>query len=173
MEAAVLFDHMHRPQLFVFVSKGIVTFVPIDPNGYPERWSAGRYRVKKYLFGVVPMGWQEIGIETLPDQDQMHRLRDDGRGWLIPTWDHMIEIEPAAGGTRYVDRVRIDAGVLTPVRGGVRAPLLSSQTAASGQACCTRFRLCGMLTKGACDAPEQAVGTAGPFDGIFGRYCDL
>ena len=33
----------------------------------------------------------------------------------MPTWDHTIEVEPVDNWTRYVDRVVIDAGVVTPL----------------------------------------------------------
>lgn len=114
-ETAVVWDHVLQPRMLQFVSKGRVTFRPIDPDRFPERWSDGRYRVQKYLMGFLPIGWQDIGVELLPDQGEMHRMRDNGRGWLIPVWDHMIIVEPVDGGTRYVDRAKIDAGILTPV----------------------------------------------------------
>jgi hypothetical protein len=114
-ETAVVWDHVLQPRLMCFVAKGMLAFQPIEPKEFPERWSAGRFRVRKRLFGLLPIGWQEISIEFLPDQGQMHRMRENGRGWLIPTWDHTIEVSPIEGGTRYVDRVKIEAGVLTPI----------------------------------------------------------
>lgn len=114
-DTAIVWDHVLQPRLLHFVSKGMLTFQPVDPDVFPERWSIGQYRVRKYLWGVLPIGWQVIGIEFLPDQGRMHRMRDNGRGWLIQIWDHTMEVEPAGGGTRYVDRVKIDAGVLTPL----------------------------------------------------------
>lgn len=114
-ETAMVWDHILQSRLLRFVAKGMPTFQPIDPDIIPERWSVGHYRVQKYLFGIIPIGWQDIGFELLPDQGQVHRIRDNGRGWLIPTWDHTIEVEPVDGGTRYVDHVKIEAGVLTPL----------------------------------------------------------
>ncbi len=114
-DTALVFDHIHRTRLWFFVSEGFMTFVPINPDKFPERWASGRYRVRKYLFGVLPIGWQDICIELLPNQGQTHRLRDNGCGWLVPTWDHTIEVEPVEGGTRYVDRVKLEAGILTPL----------------------------------------------------------
>lgn len=114
-ETAIVWDHILQPRLLSFVAKGMLTFKPIDPEIFPERWSVGQYRVQKYLVGLLPIGWQDIGIEFLPDQGRIQRIRDNGRGWLIGTWDHIIEVEPADGGTRYVDRVKIEAGLLTPL----------------------------------------------------------
>lgn len=114
-ETAVVWDHVLQPRLMCFVAKGMLTFQPIEPKEFPERWSAGRFRVRKRLYGLLPIGWQEISIEFLPDQGRMQRMRENGRGWLIPTWDHTIVVEPVEGGTRYVDLVKIEAGVLTPL----------------------------------------------------------
>lgn len=113
-DTAIVWEHIHQTRVWIFVSKGFLTFVPIDPGSFPMRWSCGRYRVQKYLFGMLPIGWQEIGIEFPPDQGLKHRMRDNGRGWMIPVWEHLIEIEPVDGGTRYVDTVHIEAGLLTP-----------------------------------------------------------
>ena len=113
VDTSVVWDHVLQPRLLNFVARGMLTFHPVDPVLFPERWSVGEYRVRKYLWGWLPLGWQVIDIEFLPDQGQTRRLRDNGRGWLIPTWDHMIEVAPADGGTRYVDRVKIEAGLLT------------------------------------------------------------
>lgn len=114
-ETAIVWDHILQPRLLNFVAKGMLTFKPVDPAIFPERWSVGQYKVQKYLVGLLPIGWQDIGIEFLPDQGETISMRDNGRGWLIPMWDHTIEIQPVTGGTRYVDRVKIEAGVLTPV----------------------------------------------------------
>ncbi len=112
---AVVWDHVLQPRLLCFVARGMLTFQPIEPCEFPERWSAGRFWVRKLLFGLLPIGWQDISIEFLPDQGRKHRMRENGRGWLIPTWDHTIEVEPVEGGTRYVDLVKVEAGVLTPI----------------------------------------------------------
>lgn len=115
VDTALVWDQIHRTRLWVYVSEGLISFVPINPDRFPERWTSDRYRVRKYLFGVLPIGWQDISIELLPDQGPTHRLRDNGCGWLIPRWDHTIEVEPVDGGTHYVDRVKLEAGILTPL----------------------------------------------------------
>lgn len=114
-DTEIVWDHILQPRLLCFVARGMLAFHPIDPATFPERWSDGQYRVRKSLWGVLPLGWQVIGIETLQGQGKTHRLRDNGRAWLIPIWDHTVEVEPIDGGTRYIDRVTIEAGVLTPL----------------------------------------------------------
>jgi hypothetical protein len=52
----------------------------------------------------------------MPEQPAgRYAVRDNGYGPLIKRWDHWIEINAEGTGTRYVDRVHIDAGVLTPL----------------------------------------------------------
>ena len=65
------------------------------------------------LFGIVPIGRQIVGIEFPDARDGVKRLRDNGRSAIIRRWDHMIEIAPEQAGTRYVDRLEVDAGGLT------------------------------------------------------------
>ena len=77
-ETAVVWDHVLQPRLMCFVAKGMLTFQPIEPKEFPERWSAGRFRVRKRLYGLLPIGWQEISIEFLPDQGRMQRMRENG-----------------------------------------------------------------------------------------------
>jgi hypothetical protein len=67
------------------------------------------------LMGFLPLGWQTIRIEYPPVQGATRALRDNGFGPLIRKWDHMIEVSADARGTRYTDRVTIDAGALTPL----------------------------------------------------------
>ncbi len=40
-------------------------------------------------------------------------LRDDGRGTLASTWDHLIVIQASGHGCSYTDRIEVKAGVLT------------------------------------------------------------
>ena len=96
-DPAVVWDHVLQPHLMCFVAKGVQTFQPIEPRTFPERWSAGRYRMRKLLFGVVPIGLQDIGIEFLPDRGHIHRMRENGHGWLIPTWDQCRRCSAAFG----------------------------------------------------------------------------
>ena len=114
-ETAIVWDHILQSRLLCYVAKGMLTFRPVDPSVFPERWINGQYRVQKYLWGFLPIGWQIINVALVTDRGQIHRLRDNGSGWLVPIWDHTIEVEMIDGGTRYTDRVKIEAGVLTPV----------------------------------------------------------
>lgn len=75
------------------------------------------------LFGLIPLDDQIVGIEELPCDPAAGRyaLRDNGRGCargkdsggLIRRWDHTMQVEPEGEGTRYTDRVKVEAGALT------------------------------------------------------------
>ena len=101
------------------VTAPLMRFAPIEPPQWPEVWREGRYRVRMYAFGFIPVGSQDIAISVEhehPDApDGAYMLRDNGSGDLMQTWDHWIFIAPAeGGGARYVDQVTVKAGVLTP-----------------------------------------------------------
>ena len=107
-------QHVQRSELLEYVARGVLTFKPLDPEQLPEIWTEGRYKVAMLWKGFLPVGWQYVGIEPQPMRGNVWSIRDNGSGALIRTWDHMIEISPEGEGTRYVDRVRIEAGLLTP-----------------------------------------------------------
>jgi hypothetical protein len=100
------------PALLSYVVAGLMKFQPVDPPEFPRYWCPGRYVVRLLAFHFIPVGWQTVGIE-LPEENEPWFLRDNGRGTIAQVWDHRIFIEPDPGGTRYVDEVRIDAGMFT------------------------------------------------------------
>ena len=113
----VVRDHVMRSELLEYVARPLLRFRPIAPAALPAVWTEGSYRASLWFLGVLPVGWQAIKIEPQPMRGDVWSIRDNGHGALIRTWDHMIEIKPEGEGTRYVDRVTIDAGWLTPAVG--------------------------------------------------------
>ena len=114
--ADAVWDAVTRPELLIHVAKGMLSFQPIDPPTFPERWSAGEYVVGLLWKGFFPLGRQVIAIEFPEPENGARFVRDNGRSRLIRTWDHLITIAPAPGGrARSVDRLRLDAGSLTPL----------------------------------------------------------
>ncbi len=109
-----VWEQVQRPAVLLYAAKPILTFVPRDGD-WPEQWEHREYRAQLRAFGVLPVGEQVIGIEYQPEQPSGYRLRDNGRGGAISKWDHMMVIEPEGDGTRYTDRVEIEAGLLTPL----------------------------------------------------------
>lgn len=108
-----IWQELQTSRLLQYVARGLVRFVPAGGKAFPDVWTEGRYKAWLLLFGFFPIGWQVIGLEFPPSDGQHKRLRDNGCGWLIRTWDHLITIAPEGEGTRYTDEVRIDAGWLT------------------------------------------------------------
>lgn len=98
-----------------FVAAPLITFKP-GAGCFPQVWCAGEHRASMWLFGLLPLGWQTIGIEYPEGSDGMV-LRDNGHGLMARTWDHWIFVTEENGGTRYVDRVDVRAGLLTPLIG--------------------------------------------------------
>lgn len=111
---ALAWEQVQSPQLLQHIAAPLLTFHPRDGD-FPQTWSPGEYRAGLRLFGLLPVGEQVIGIEYPPSgaPDGGHVLRDNGRGGLVTRWDHLMLIAPENGGTRYTDRVEIEAGMVT------------------------------------------------------------
>ena len=108
---------VHTTALLDHVAAPLIRFVPRKQTPFPKEWEQQEYRAWMFLFGVIPLGWQAIVI-SFPDMPgKAHVLRDQGYGPMMERWDHWIEVEPAEGGpgTRYTDRVTVEAGLLTPI----------------------------------------------------------
>ena len=105
-------QHVMTPALLNYVVAGLMKFHPITPPVFPEKWVPGLYKVHMRAFHLVPVGWQTVGIE-LPGKGDSWFVRDNGSGSIAKVWDHLIFIEPKGNQTRYVDEVRIDAGIFS------------------------------------------------------------
>ncbi len=105
-----------RPALFLHVAAPLVHFSATGANGFPDKWTEGEYRGSMKVFGVLPIGWQAIIIEFPKSDAGPLVLRDRGYGPMLRVWDHRIEAIPSdLGGTLYTDRLKLDAGLLTPI----------------------------------------------------------
>lgn len=109
----IAWGYVQRSDLLDYIAAPLIRFRP-RAGSFPARWEPGEYPATMYLFGVVPIGRQTIGIEFPEPPEGTFVLRDNGHGTLIRKWDHWIFIEANGRGTRYTDRVDIEAGVLTP-----------------------------------------------------------
>lgn len=110
---ALAIANVNSPQLLLHIAKPLVTFVAIEPPQFPVTWTEGTYRVSMRLFGIIPLGKQDIVISHPPGE--VFTLRDNGRSALIKTWDHLITVTASGSGTLYRDQVTIEAGLLTPL----------------------------------------------------------
>ncbi|MEM7779680.1 MAG: hypothetical protein AAF697_04710 [Pseudomonadota bacterium] len=104
-----------RPALFLYEAAPLVKFTPIGLERFPDIWEEREYRGSMSLFGVIPLGWQAIVISFAAEGEEPLVLRDQGYGPMLREWDHRIEVSPAGAGTLYTDRLRLDAGALTPI----------------------------------------------------------
>ncbi|WP_139284058.1 hypothetical protein [Rubrimonas cliftonensis] len=114
VDIETLWRAIQTPALLESVTRGLMRFDPVDPDGFPTVWDAREHRVDLRLFGWLPIGRQVIAIERPPAEGARRLLRDNGRGDVVSAWDHLMILEPAPGGrTRYTDLVRVEAGRLT------------------------------------------------------------
>jgi len=111
---ALAWEQVQSPQLLQHLAAPLLTFHPRDGR-FPQKWEAREYRAGLRLYGLLPVGEQVIGIEYPASGAPVggHVLRDNGRGGLVTRWDHLMLIAPEQGGTRYTDRVEIEAGMVT------------------------------------------------------------
>jgi len=110
-----VWEALQSPETLIHVSEGFISFRPIDPPELPVRWSPGEYTVAVRAWGVLPIGQQVLGIEFPDVAPPKRALRDNGRGGVAKVWDHWIIVEPMGDAqTRYTDRIRVEAGLLTP-----------------------------------------------------------
>jgi hypothetical protein len=110
--AELLFD----PNTMVFVLWPLVVMKPVDPASLPPRWIAARYRVRMRLFGVIPLGSQDIVITDIEEDADTRRwsFHDAGGGGLAHRFDHHLLAEGLDDRrTRYTDRLDVEAGLLT------------------------------------------------------------
>lgn len=109
-----------QPATLEQVSAPLLRFTP-RKSPFPGRWAAGEYQMGVKLYGLIPLDDQIVGIEFPDHAGPGYRLRDNGRacardggpGGLIKRWDHLMLVEPDGDGTRYTDRVEVEAGALT------------------------------------------------------------
>jgi hypothetical protein len=109
-------DLMAAPQTMCFLMRPFVVVDPVEPPAFPQRWSIGRYRVRMRLFGLIPIGWQDIAITNMHADPAAQRwsVHDAGKGPLARRWDHRFGVEPLdERRARYTDRVDVEAGIAT------------------------------------------------------------
>lgn len=109
-----VWELLQTPALLNHVAAPLLYFRSMEQGGFPEHWSDGAHRVNMFALGFIPLGPQILGIEIGPNTSGVFRMRDNGSGLLVRKWDHLITLEADGVGTRYTDKVRVEAGLLTP-----------------------------------------------------------
>jgi len=114
---------IRSPDVLRAVSAPLMRFTPLTSDGgWPAQWPEGEHPARVSAAGVVPLGEQVIRI-GYPDAPEpgVRMLRDSGYGrsgvfTLVREWEHTMAVSEApGGGTLYRDRLRFDAGPLTPL----------------------------------------------------------
>lgn len=113
-----IWAHANTTRLLNYVAAPLIRFRPVAPPHWPEVWADGEYVCSMRLFGVLPIGRQTIVISRPPPEEHRRFIRDNGFSAMIRRWDHLITISPEGTGTRYEDRLDLDAGLLTPIVAG-------------------------------------------------------
>ena len=103
---------LQRPSTLEYITSPLLRFKPLEPATWPERWRVGQYHARLSFLVVLLLGWQIIDVS----HPEAFTLRDNGRGSLARTWDHVITVRAhGATATLYADTVNIDAEVITPL----------------------------------------------------------
>lgn len=126
MKTIVITTHLDAPSdriwteankihLLMFVAHPILCFEPVEPAELPDRWEEGEHIFRLRLFGFLPLGNHVVSISRPPAKGGLKFLRDNGYSSWIRRWDHLVTVQADGDGTRYTDRVVLDAGALTPI----------------------------------------------------------
>ncbi len=104
-----------RPNFLVFIASPLLRFPELEDPNFMKIWKPGTYTTSMKLFGLIPLGKQDINITIPHDEDSLFQVRDNGTGQLVKTWDHLITIQKITDEEiEYQDQVEVNAGLLTP-----------------------------------------------------------
>ena len=111
-----VFDALNAPSMMQRVAWPLVVFKAVKPAEFPERWqNGGNYRMNMFLFGFLPLGWQELSIQS-SWTDTGAVLIDTGPGFAIKLWDHRVVLsKDEEGGTRYDETLELTTGLMAPI----------------------------------------------------------
>ena len=107
-----------KPSTFAYVTKGLMDAAVLTGSsleGMPdEDWAqAGRkIELKLKALSAIPLWRHTIEIQSVDEQNRT--IQTSERGGAVKSWRHRITVEPEGTGSRYRDRVEIEAGVATP-----------------------------------------------------------
>jgi hypothetical protein len=106
---------VQKSSLLIEVARPLVSIRPAGASAFPERWERNQlHLVRSRLFGLIPLGTRILFFDRVDDELREIRTRENDP--LVRNWDHVIAVRASSDGrTLYSDRIRIDAGVLTPV----------------------------------------------------------
>lgn len=111
-----VFNALNAPSMMQRVAWPLVVFKAVRPSEFPERWqNDGNYRMNMYLLGFLPLGWQELSIQS-NWTDTGAVLIDSGPGFAIKLWDHRVVLsEDEAENTCYDETLKLTTGLMAPI----------------------------------------------------------
>lgn len=111
-----LFDALNAPAMMQKVAFPLVIFKAVRPKVFPERWEkGGSYRMKMNLFGVLPLGWQELSIQSQMSGERAV-LTDIGPGFAVKMWDHKVVLTKQGDSkTEYDETLTLTVGLMAPL----------------------------------------------------------
>jgi len=112
------FDALKSPAMMQQVAWPLVKFKPVEPAVFPDKWQDGStYKMKMYLLGFLPMGWQELKISSqYNEKENKYLLNDVGPGWAVKWWDHKVELKRVSEKvTHYDEELNLTTGLLSPI----------------------------------------------------------
>lgn len=110
-----VFDALTAPSMMQKVASPLVVFKAVKPPVFPDRWeNGGIYRMNMYLFGVLPLGWQELSIQSRNSGAQAE-LIDIGPGFAVKLWNHKVILRKVGETqTSYDETLDLTAGLMAP-----------------------------------------------------------
>lgn len=111
-----VFDALNSPSMMQKVAWPLVAFKAVSPKTFPERWeNGGLYRMNMYFFGFLPLGWQELVIQSRKT-DTEAILTDVGPGFAVKMWNHKVVLsKDGEASTHYEETLELTAGLMTPL----------------------------------------------------------
>ncbi len=111
-----VFDALNAPSMMQKVASPLVVFKAVRPSIFPNRWENGAtYRMKMYLLGFLPLGWQELSIQSKFTGTEAI-LTDVGPGFAVKMWDHKVILRKDGDSrTSYDETLNLTAGLMTPL----------------------------------------------------------
>lgn len=109
---------LRDPSVFQQVDGPIAIVTSLEPGGFPSEWTTEPHRAAIRLFGLLPLGEQEIRL-SFSERAGARIIQDTGQpiGGLLATltsWRHTMAVSPLPDGrTLYRDRLEFSAGLLT------------------------------------------------------------
>lgn len=110
--AATAWGLLKKRDTFLYITQGFLGFS--GSKKWPAVFHSGLViSTRLFFFHVLP-GWRHV-LRIIRLDAGKHELYSNESGGPIKTWNHLIRIEPVAySRCRYLDRVEINAGILTP-----------------------------------------------------------